>query len=226
MSAKRWGGPSGSSVAPTVPPPPRCTPLRPKAEREGSPEGCAQPIPTRVPRLTQRHVTFCRKAKCAPARRGSAAREGPKRRLTWRRPRWRRPRGSLRARGRSWAWPGLPRLIFGLGPGFPTAESVCGFGGGGTPCAAPRGRMGRRLPPRLSHELEHASIPLPRPGAPGRRRQPRSKTRLRGRLAEDDQAPGGRCRGSSGGRLGGYPGGGKAPDRVGGAAAADRQWVS
>ena len=44
MSAKRWGGPSGSPVAPTAPPPPRCTPLRPKAEREGAPQCFAQPI--------------------------------------------------------------------------------------------------------------------------------------------------------------------------------------
>ena len=62
----------------------------------------------------------------------------------------------------------------------------------GGPPLTPRPRPGRARgrAPRLPHELEHVSLPPPRPGAAGRRREPRSKRRLRVRLAGEDHRRG------------------------------------
>ena len=64
------------------------------------------------------------------------------------------------------------------GPGRAGAPEFAGFlGERRTPRPGPGWAGGGA--PRLPHEMEHAPLPPPRPGAAGRRRQPRSKPRLR-----------------------------------------------
>ena len=78
-------------------------------------------------------------------------------------------RATLPARARRAAGSGAARP-----PGRPSSGSP-----GPRAWTARAWTRARGRAPRLSHELEHAPLPPPRPGAAGRRREPPSKRRLR-----------------------------------------------